>query len=496
MEADKIGKPYGLDLQAFVSNNSLNSEFNVDYGAFVLQNEIADNGGFVYGFYDNSAKEFLGKTLYYVDYISRGVENIYIAVLALDADGNIAQSDYIGAKTTTTITPPSAPIKIAYPIYQAKYIPSSKIALSSIPPNLSKFDQWPLYITSGVFVKEIEVDPDYGLVNWLNKYKGKKIRATYSTLDIENVLWSQILGKPYVDVLNEYPNFLSSRKIQLSQVPIASYVEPSVNKIGILKQYIFIEYRKDSLSEWEVLDSVFIRNINCDTGIIDLLKDLDQDPELTRVSYAVRASGIPLKHIDGNPIPLNPFLNQDIIEPEKPLYIYIKPLKLEVKNYSSENTYSWDYIKDYAFDGPIHFTYNSNVFNAYDSVNYDPLAVQIGLVHVLKNIPESGIDLIDLRIKGGGIKSTFDRSVNADFYGSLDIEKVFKESKEAISFWDVYPPDQQAYPKGGFIIIKLPKTVLNNFLNKEDVYSIIRKNITAGVVFKIQDMDGNDWGDV
>lgn len=494
--ADKLGKPYGIDLQSFVSNSSTNSEFNIDYGAFVLQNEIADNGGVIYGFYDVSAKEFLGKTLYYIDYISRGPENIYIGVLAVDADGNVGGSDFLGAKTTSTITPPSAPVKIACPIYHATYIPSSRISLSSIPPNLSKFDQWPLYITSGSFVKETYIDPEFGSVGWLQNYNNKILRATYSTLDIDNVLWSQILGQPYVDVLNEYPNFLSSRKIQLSQVPIASYVEPSVNKIGILKQYIFIEIRKDESSDWEVLDSSYIRNINCDTGIVDLLKDLDQNPNLTRVSYAVKASGIPIKHVNGVPIPINPFLNQDSIEPEKPLYIYIKPSKVEVKNYSSENIYSWDHVGEYEFSGVVHFTYNNDIFNPYDSINYDPLAIQIGLIHVLKNTPESGIDLIDLRIKGGGIKSTFDKSINVESYGSLDIEKVFKEAKEAMSFWDVYPPDQQAYPKGGFVIIKIPRTVLDNFMNKQDVYSIIRKNITAGVVFKIQDMEGNDWGSI
>ncbi|NCV08778.1 MAG: hypothetical protein EBW51_09390, partial [Actinobacteria bacterium] len=224
-------------------------------------------------------------------------------------------------------------------------------------------------------------------VGWLQNYNNKILRATYSTLDIENVLWSQILGQPYVDVLNEYPVFLSSRKIQLSQIPIASYVEPSSNKVGVLKQYIFIETRKDELSDWEILDPLYIRNINCDTGIVDLLKDLNQDPNLTRVSYAVKASGIPIKHVNGTPIPLNPFLNQDSIEPEKPLYIYIKPSKLEVKNYNSQNTYVWNHVNEYKFDGVVHFTYNSNIFNAYDSVNYDPLAIQIGLIHILKHEP-------------------------------------------------------------------------------------------------------------
>lgn len=499
--ADLVGRPYGISLQSFVSNNSGNTEFNIDYGAFVLQNEVPDNGGFIYGFYDKSKKEFIGKTLYYVDYIARGPENIYIGVLATDADGNIGESDFLGVKTFGTINPPIAPVKIACPIYHATYIPSSRISLSSIPPNLSKLDEWPLYVTSGSFTKEFYIDPEYGSVNWLQKYNGKNLRATYSTLDIPNVLWSQILGQPYVDVLNEYPIFLSSRKIQLSQVPIASFVEPSVNKVGVLKQFVFIETRKTASDEWEVLDSKYIRNVNCNTGIIDLLKDLEQSSDLIKVSYAVKASGIPLKQVNGVPIPLNPFLNQDTIEPEKPLYIYIKPSKIEVKQniglgVNSENVYSWNHVSDYPFNGVIHFTYDNSIFNPYDSVNYDPLAIQIGLIHVLKNLPEAGIDLIDLRIKGGGLKSTYDKSVNIDSYGSLDIEKVFKETKEAISFWDTYPPDQQAYPKGGFIIIKLPRTVLDNFVNKEDVYSIIRKNITAGVVFKIQDMEGNDWGTV
>jgi hypothetical protein len=496
--SDKIGKPYGISLQSFVSNNSANNEFNVDYGAFVLQNEISDNGGFLYGFYDKFRKEFIGKTLYYVDYISRGPENIYVAVMATDADGNVGGSDFLGAKTFGTITPPIAPVKIACPIYHSQYVPSSKISLSSIPPNLSKLDQWPLYVTSGSFAKEFYVDSDYGYVSWLQRYDGKNIRAIYSTLDVSNVLWSEILGQPYVDILNEYPNFLSSRKIQLSQTPIASYIEPSVNKLGLLKQYLFIEIRKSDSVEWELLSASFIRNVNCHTGVIDLLIDLPQDPDLVRVSYAVRSSGIPIKQVNGVPIPLNPFLNQETVEPEKPLYIYIRPSRVEVRqeirSFGQDSPiYVWNHVPEYEFHGVVHFTYDNSIFNRYDSAVYDPLALQIGLVHVVKNIPESGIDIIDLRVRGGGIKSTYDKSVNVDSYGSLDLEKIFKETKEAISFWDVYPPDQQAYPKGGFIIIKLPRAILNNFPNKEDVYSIIRKNITAGVVFKIQDMEGNDW---
>jgi hypothetical protein len=42
---------------------------------------------------------------------------------------------------------------MACPIYNIEYVPSSRIGISSIPPNLSKLQQWPLYITSGSFTK-------------------------------------------------------------------------------------------------------------------------------------------------------------------------------------------------------------------------------------------------------------------------------------------------------------------------------------------------------
>ena len=100
----------------------------------------------------------------------------------------------------------------------------------------------------------------------------------------------------------------------------------------------------------------------------------------------------------------------------------------------------------------------------------------------------------DLRLKGGGLKATMGKTIDVQSYGSLDINKVFKDVKEASSFWDVYPPEQQAYSKGGFIIIKMLKEVLDNFTSEAELYSIISKNITAGVAYKIQDMEGNDWG--
>lgn len=350
-----------------------------------------------------------------------------------------------------------------------------------------------MYITSGSFTKDIFIDPAYGWTSWSKKYSGKTLRATYSTFGIDNVVWSQWAGKPYVDVIKETPTILSSRRIQVSQTPIGSIAQPSIMKIGTITQKVVIETRVNANSEWKILDSSLIRNINCRTGIIDFIISITEDPDLIRVTYTVRASGIPVKHVDGRPIPINPFLNKDSSEPQKALHIYIKPVKIEVK--SSENSsYDWSYVNEYTYGNPIDFTYDTDVFDPYISSEYDPFALQIALIHTVNSVDIKDIGLEDLRLKGGGVKATMGKTVDVESYGSLDINKVFKEIKEASSFWDIYPPDQQAYPKGGFVIIKMPRTVLDNFINESEIYSIISRNITAGVVYKIQDMDGNDWG--
>ena len=494
LDPDKVGKPYGIELQSFVNTLSTDREFNTDYGSFILTNNARDDGGFLYGFYDNKKKEFLGTNLYYVDYISRGPENVYIAALAIDADGNLGNGlDFFGPKTSGKIIPSSIPVKMACPIYNVEYVPSSRIGISSIPPNLSKFQQWPLYITSGSFTKDIYINPAYGWTSWAEKYTGKVLRATYSTLNMSNVIWSQIAGKPYITIINETPIVLSSKRYQLMQVPVATFVEPSQMECGSVVNWVDFETRESVDSPWTAVDSNLIRNINCQTGIVDFITPITSDPDLIRVNYTAKSNGIPLKQINGRVIPLNPFLNKNTVETEKPLHIYIKPTRIEVRS-SSQDGYVWDYVSDYSYDSPIDFTYNTSIFDPYNSVNYDPFSLQIGLVHVLNSVDIKDLAIEDLRLKGGGLKATMGKTIDVQSYGSLDINKVFKEVKEASSFWDVYPPDQQAYSKGGFIIIKMPKEVLDNFTSEAELYSIISKNITAGVAYKIQDMEGNDWG--
>ena len=494
LDPDKIAKPFGLSLGTFAKTLSSDQEINLDYGSFILNNNTRNNDGLLWGFYDKNKKEFLGTNLYYVDWISRGPENVYIGALAIDADGNLGNGiDFFGPKTTGKIIPNKVPVKIACPIYNVQYIPSSRIGISSIPPNISKLQQWPLYITSGSFVKDIYIDPAYGWTSWAKKYTGKTLRATYSTLKMDNAIWSPIAGKPYIKIINETPVVISSKRYQLIQVPIATFVEPTQMQCGAVLNWIQFQSRKTIYDPWVDVNSNIIRNINCQTGIVDLVKPITDNQDLIRVSYTAKSTGIPIKHVDGRVLPLNPFLNRDIVEPEKALHIFTKPIRIETIS-SNQGAYVWDYVGDYSYGEPIDFTYDTSIFDPYNSTKYDPFALQIGLIHVLNSVNIKDLSIQDLRVKGGGLKATMGKTIDVKSYGSLDINKVFQDIKEASSFWDVYPPDQHAYSKGGFIIIKMPKEVLNNFTNEFELYSIIRRNITAGVVFKLQDMEGNDWG--
>ena len=489
-----IGKPVGVSPAQVSLSPSVNEEINIDYGSLVLSNSIADTSGYIYGYYDNVRKEFLGSVLTYLEYQNRGPNNIYIGVLATDADGNIGTSvDFIGQRTATTINPVSIPMKAAYPIYSVIYKNSTKIKVNSVERKTSKFNQWPLYISSGSFVKDFYIDPSYGWTSLLENYKRQTLRATYSTLSMKNVPWSKFLGRPYVDVKEEVPNILSSRKIQVSSTPIASINEPSYNDIGYIKSMVTVKI-KDLISDnvWKIVPTASIKNIDCNTGIIDFHDTIvPVNPSLISVDYTVVSNGIPLKQINGNPIPLNPFLNKDIIESDKPLYIYIKPTKIEYKS-SNTSSYTWRLFEEYNYDTPINFTYDNSIFDPYDSVNFDPFALPIAVIHVVNNFKAKDITLQDLRIRGGGVKAS--DSTSNGVYGDLGINKLLKDIKESLSFWDIYPPLQHSYPKGGFIIIRLPKEVINNFENPEEIYSIIERNLTAGVAYKLQDMDGVDWG--
>ena len=75
----------------------------------------------------------------------------------------------------------------------------------------------------------------------------------------------------------------------------------------------------------------------------------------------------------------------------------------------------------------------------------------------------------------------------------INISELSDTINNITSFWDIYPPQGNAYTKGGYVIIKIPNEVKNNFNDIKEINEIIENNLTAGVVYEIQDMNGNTW---
>jgi hypothetical protein len=86
-----------------------------------------------------------------------------------------------------------------------------------------------------------------------------------------------------------------------------------------------------------------------------------------------------------------------------------------------------------------------------------------------------------MRIKGGGLKH------------SVNITNKFSNDLDVASYSDIYTGMSFLHPNGGYVIIQIPQEVMSNFNSRDEIYSIVRNNLTAGVSFDIQDVDGKNW---
>jgi hypothetical protein len=315
--------------------------------------------------------------------------------------------------------------------------------------------------------------------------------ARYDTSTMQSTPFSRIFGNGYYDVINETPIINNQNSITTRQTPIHFYKTYSNDLYRFatpFKPAVKVYTRETVESSWVEVSYSDIKDVNSHTGVIQFKQNIiSSDPNLTKIDYTIQKKDVLVKHSAGSPIPTNPFLNKDTIQLNKPLYIYLKPTEICKQSTLSNGDLNatvaeWVKITEYSADSAVNFTYDNSIFNKNDRWSYDPFAQLIGIIYVINTLDDNNFNFEDLRVKGGGISSNFDTN------------KVLDDIEQSISYWDVYPPMGEAYPKGGYVIVRIPSSVKANFTNHEEVYTIVRDNITAGVVFELQDMDGNDWG--
>jgi peptidoglycan hydrolase-like protein with peptidoglycan-binding domain len=479
------GTPFGfstLNLSR-VSTGLANTEDS--YYSDITVSEVKGNTpGLEYGFYDTRTNQFIGKTITYLKYME-SPSNIYIGVYAYDYDGNLSTlKEFTSSSNGSTYIPVSVPLRAAYPIVNVISNDRNKIQLSGINGDLNKTEPWPLSISSGSFQKTININANDAR-GWKSSYSGQDLIASYDTSSIASIPWSRLFGRGYYDVIGERPKYNNSRAITLRQTPLhvmKGYSSDLSRKNVPLKPALKVYTRVSETAPWSLVPYSEIVNFNANTGLIEFRNQIiSNNEDLTKVDYTIKYNKLSVKQSAGVPIPTNPFLNKDTVQLNKPLYIYILPKKV-YKSESVNNSIKQVEVTEYPAGPVINFTYNNNIFNKSDQVSYDPLAQLIGIIYVINTNDDENFSFTDLRVKGGGISANFNTNTILDGIS------------QAISYWDIYPPMAEAYPRGGYVMVKIPSIVKKNFINPQEVYDIVRDNLTAGVVFDLYDTDGKDWG--
>jgi peptidoglycan hydrolase-like protein with peptidoglycan-binding domain len=477
------GTPFfPLNLSA-VSTTLANTEDSY-YSDIKITKVGADTPGLEYGFYDTRTNQFIGRTITYLRYM-QSPSDIYIAVYAYDYDGNLSTlKEFTSSSNGSSYIPTSVPLRAAYPIFNVVSNNRNKIQLFGINGELNKTEPWPLSISSGSFQKAININPDDAR-GWKSSYSGQDLIAAYDTSSIGSIPWSRMFGRGYYDIIGERPLYNNSRSINLRQTPLhvmKGYSSDLTRKNVPLKPALKVYTRTTETSPWSLVPYSEIINFNASTGLIEFKNQIISNNEaLTKVDYTIEYNKLSVKQSAGVPIPTNPFLNKDTVQLNKPLYIYVLPQKV-YKSENVNNSIKQIEVTEYPVGPAINFTYNNNIFNKFDQVSYDPFAQLIGIIYVINTNDDENFNFTDLRVKGGGISANFDTNTILDGIS------------QAVSYWDIYPPMAEAYPKGGYVMVKIPSIVKKNFINPEEVYDIVRDNLTAGVVFDLYDTDGKDWG--
>ena len=489
---DDSGRPVGMDvsLSSTTEMRGMIGDFNSITNIYLEKNSNFASDGLVYGFYDLAAKKFLGTNISYSEYLEKdGAQNIYIALLATDYDGNVVNDDmdYAGFQSIP-ITNINVPNKLICPIYNIKFKNKTAIQLQKPQSSLSKKNPWHVGVSSVSFTKTYKLDLDkiYNEdIFWLKQYALEDentctVKAFYDTTNFNNVGWSKILGKPYVDVKQETPIIIDSTSIKLRQIPFAVIHEPSDNLsyfASPIKPFVFVYTKNTTTNNWDLIPFSEIASFNNSTGYIEFKSAVvPNDIRSIKVDYAVASSAVPIKVLDKKDIKLNPFLFKDDIQMNKPIYFYLEPRSILVENSSSIQVVNNDNIEN---ENTLKYTKNGDVFDP-SHPNYNPLNILLCTVYVSDYNFIDTLKVDDLRLKGGGVSSV------------TPLKEILDNYPEVRSNWDIMGPDGYAYSNGGYVVIQLPEN-LKTYMSNAKIKETISAALTAGVVYDLQNYSGEDW---
>jgi len=469
---DADGKPAGFPaMPTSVGTNETQRHY------MSLSVDLTTNDASVFvGFYDKRKKEFIVNSsgipeMTYMEYLDRGPENVYVGVI----------SNY-ELNTTNTLPvsadAPKIPFRWAMPVYGVKVKSGAQIQIEPLPENLGAADVWPVPVRIGSFNRKVKIRPrNQGpLDGYLGSYQGSDVRAFYSIPESELGGWSTLHGRPNVDIKGEHPVVIDETTIQLRQAPLLMVKEPSnvsSSYADPVRPALKVYTRSTASSPWTELSWPDIADYNASTGEITLASPLASDEaNLVKVDYTTKRSVYNFKQYDGRYLNLNPNPGNTRNLVGRPVYIYIVPAFVKDSNGSV--------ITDSVNTRTLRFRMDTNIFDPLDP-EYDPLAVQLGVVYIAPALDINDLVILDTRRRGGGAKD------------SLNLEEIRRMVSESIGYWDIGFGGGVSYQKGGFVIIRLPEELKTQFPKEQEIINVIERNITAGVRYKLEDLHGRSW---
>lgn len=153
----------------------------------------------------------------------------------------------------------------------------------------------------------------------------------------------------------------------------------------------------------------------------------------------------------------------------KIVYIYLKP--------STKITLDED-----GNELPSEVIATSTIFHTFEKIQ-DTRAVLLAEIRVRPNSNQSNIELIDTRVRGGGLKKEITKAIMQEF------------EAESVHYWDIGYWDGEPYPENAVVSIRLTRSVLKEYggtFTRPEIEEKLEKYLGYGVLPIIEFIDDPD----
>lgn len=316
----------------------------------------------------------------------------------------------------------------------------------------------------------------------LDQY-GTHIKVCYSMPEFDTQHFSEVYGKPYVDVKNEQVEILNSHMIKTKCYPLL--IKDDSSTISVYKQV------------GDELFNLDIRDVSYSDGIIVLVDTISENDKIvcdytyTEENYVYRGFWRNLDdfaRIDLNPNMYHTYSDLTYTPSEtkpsknlfnKVIYFFMRPT-VEYEVSADNDSLIFD-IEDDSSIGKINYQNKSTLYHKIDDAQPDSdHDIAIGSVYIRQNTSLHSTILIDSRTRGGGVLESMKDSLRRQ----LEPESDF--------YLDIGYYDGEPYQENGVIIVRLDNSILKEFggrFTQGDIEQKVKRWLGYGVYPIIEYVD-------